>query len=120
MLIARVIGDLTATHKHPTHEGRKILLVQPLDLDGSDRGNAIVAFDSVNAGIGDRVLLVQDGFAAFTSFGFKSAPIDAAVIGIIDHIEFAPGFQPQPAPAAPAPAATPVPKRLARKKREQD
>ncbi len=39
MLIARVVGDITATRKHPTHEGRKILLVQPLDLDGSPRGN---------------------------------------------------------------------------------
>jgi ethanolamine utilization protein EutN len=43
--------------------------VQPLELDGSNRGQAVVAFDSVNAGIGDRVLLVQDGFAAFSTFG---------------------------------------------------
>jgi microcompartment protein CcmK/EutM len=87
MLIARVVGDITATCKHPTHEGKKILLVQPLDLDGSDRGNPVVAVDSVNAGTGDRVLLVQDGFAAFTSVGHKSAPLDAAVIGVIDQIE---------------------------------
>ncbi|MGQ9917443.1 MAG: EutN/CcmL family microcompartment protein, partial [Bryobacteraceae bacterium] len=45
MLIARVIGDLTATQKHPSHEGRKILLVQPLNLDGSDRGAPMVALD---------------------------------------------------------------------------
>jgi ethanolamine utilization protein EutN len=96
MLIARVIGDLTATHKHPSHEGRKILLVQPLELDGSNRGQAVVAFDSVNAGIGDRVLLVQDGFAAFSTFGLPPSPIDAAVIGIIDHIEID-----SPPPAAP-------------------
>jgi microcompartment protein CcmK/EutM len=87
MLIARVVGDITATQKHPTHEGRKILLVQPLNLDGSQRGNPVVAIDSVNAGIGDRVLLVQDGYAAFTAAGHKLAPIDAAVIGVIDHVE---------------------------------
>ena len=68
MLIGRVIGDLTATQKHPSHEGRKILLVQPLDLDGANRGHeAIAALDAVGAGVGDRVLIVTDGFAAMTA-----------------------------------------------------
>lgn len=87
MLIAKVIGDITSTQKHPTHEGRKLLLVQPLELDGRDRGVPVVAVDSVSAGVGDRVLLVLDGFAAFTAAGHKQAPIDAAVIGIIDHVD---------------------------------
>lgn len=90
MLIARVVGDITSTIKHPTHEGRKLLLVQPMELDGRDRGVAVVAIDSVGAGIGDRVLLVLDGFAAFTAAGHKLAPIDAAVIGVIDLVELAP------------------------------
>lgn len=100
MLIARVIGDLTATRKHPTHEGKKILLVQPLELDGSDRGQPVVALDSVNAGVGDRVLLVQDGFAAFSAFGLPPSPIDAAVVGVIDHVEVVsdPPAVPVPAP----------------------
>jgi len=89
MLIARVVVDLTATHKHPSHDGKKLLLVQPLELDGTNRGNAVVAVDSVNAGIGDRVLLVQDGFAAFTTVGLGPSPIDSAVVGVIDHIELA-------------------------------
>jgi len=55
MLIGRVVGELVATQKHPSHEGRKLLLVQPLNLDGSNRGDAIVAMDAVDAGIGDRV-----------------------------------------------------------------
>ena len=54
MLIGRVIGDLTATRKHASHEGRKILLVQPLELDGGNRGDAMVALDAVGAGVGDR------------------------------------------------------------------
>lgn len=119
MLIARVVGDITATCKHPTHEGKKILLVQPLDLDGSDRGNPIVAVDSVNAGAGDRVLLVQDGFAAFTSVGHKLAPIDAAVIGVIDHVELVSDVAGAVAPvaAAAAPAATAAaPKKQNKKK----
>ena len=66
MLIARVIGELVATQKHASHEGRKVLLVQPLNLDGSDRGDAVVALDAVDAGVGARVLLVTEGFSAMT------------------------------------------------------
>ncbi|HEV3331780.1 MAG TPA: EutN/CcmL family microcompartment protein [Bryobacteraceae bacterium] len=91
MLIARVIGELVATQKHTSHEGRKILLVQPLNLDGSDRGDAVVALDAVDAGVGDRVLLSTDGYAASTSVGRPQSPIDMAVIGFIDAIEILPG-----------------------------
>jgi microcompartment protein CcmK/EutM len=59
MLIARVIGDVVATRKHPSHEGLKVLLVQPLNLDGSDRGDAVIAVDSVDAGAGDREAALQ-------------------------------------------------------------
>jgi ethanolamine utilization protein EutN len=92
MLIARVIGEIVATQKHPSHEGRKVLLVQPLNLDGSDRGDAVVALDAVDAGIGDRVLLVMEGFSAMTSVGRPESPIDMAVIGFIDQIDFLPGI----------------------------
>jgi len=91
LLIARVVGELVATQKHPSHEGRKLLLVQPLNLDGSDRGDAIVALDAVDAGIGDRVLIATEGFSAMTSVGRPNSPIDTAVIGFIDLIELAPG-----------------------------
>jgi ethanolamine utilization protein EutN len=91
MLIGRVIGDLVATHKHPSHEGRKLLLIQPLNLDGSDRGDAVIALDSVDAGIGDKVLVVAEGYAAMTTVGRPDSPIDMAVIGFIDHIELVDG-----------------------------
>ena len=55
MILARVIGDVVATQKDASHKGRKILLVQPLDLDGNDRGDTVLALDAVDAGIGDRV-----------------------------------------------------------------
>jgi microcompartment protein CcmK/EutM len=90
MLIARVIGEIVATQKHASHEGRKILLVQPLNLDGSERGDAVLALDAVDAGVGDRVLLTTDGYAASTSVGRPQSPIDMAVIGFIDHIELLP------------------------------
>jgi microcompartment protein CcmK/EutM len=87
MLIGRIIGDVVATQKHASHEGRKILLVQPLNLDGSNRGDAVLALDSVDAGVGDRVLLVTEGFSAMTSVGRPESPIDAAVIGVVDDID---------------------------------
>ena len=91
MLIGRVVGELVATQKHPSHEGRKLLLVQPLNLDGSNRGDAIVAMDAVDAGVGDRVLIATEGFSAMTSVGRPNSPIDTAVIGFIDEIEVLPG-----------------------------
>ena len=91
MLIARVVGNLVATRKHPSHEALKLLLVQPLNLDGSDRGDAVVAVDSVDAGVGDRVLLTSEGFCAMSSVGrWPMSPIDSAVIGVIDYIDLIP------------------------------
>jgi ethanolamine utilization protein EutN len=87
MLIARVVGELVSTQKHPSHEGRKALIVQPLDLDGSDRGDAVIAFDAVDAGVGDRVLLATEGFSAMTAVGRPQSPIDMAVIGVIDRVD---------------------------------
>jgi ethanolamine utilization protein EutN len=91
MLIARVVGELVATQKHPSHEGLKLLLVQPLNLDGSNRGDAMVAMDAVDAGVGDQVLVATEGFSAMTSVGRPNSPIDTAVIAFIDAIELLPG-----------------------------
>ena len=91
MQIGRVIGSVVATRKHSSHEGLKLLLVQPLNLDGTDRGDAVVAVDALDAGIGDRVLLTGEGFCAGSSVGrWPSTPIDAAVLGVIDEIELLP------------------------------
>jgi ethanolamine utilization protein EutN len=91
MLIGRVVGELVATQKHPSHEGRKLLLVQPLNLDGSSRGDAVIALDGVDAGVGDRVLVTTEGFSASSAVGRPQSPIDMAVIGFIDQIELLPG-----------------------------
>jgi len=93
MLIGRIIGDVVATRKAPSHEGRKILVVQPLNLDGSDRGEAVLALDGVGAGVGERVLLTTEGFSAMTCVGRPNSPIDTAVIGIIDHVELVEGVR---------------------------
>jgi len=87
VIIARVVGNVIATQKQESHEGKKILLVQPLDLDGRPAGDVFVALDAVDAGIGDRVLAVQEGFSAMTAVGHIESPIDAAVIGVVDLVE---------------------------------
>ncbi len=87
MLIGRVIGNVVATQKAPSHEGRKILVVQPLNLDGTDRGEPVLALDAVDAGIGDRVLVVTEGFSAMTAVGRPNSPIDMAVVGVIDTVD---------------------------------
>ena len=85
MIIARVVGNIVATQKQQAHEGKKILILQPLDLNGQPAGDVIVALDAVDAGVGDRVLAVQEVFSAMTSVGHVESPIDAAVIGVEDE-----------------------------------
>jgi microcompartment protein CcmK/EutM len=87
MILARVIGQVIATQKEPSHEGKKILLVQALNLQNEPAGEPFVALDAVDAGIGDRVLAIQEGFSAMTAVGHTDAPIDAAIIGVVDAVE---------------------------------
>jgi ethanolamine utilization protein EutN len=87
MLIGMVIGTVVATQKDPSHKGRKILVVQPLNLDGSERGDTVLALDAVDAGVGERVLIATEGFSSMTAVGRPNSPIDMAVMGIIDAVE---------------------------------
>jgi ethanolamine utilization protein EutN len=86
MQIARVIGTVVATQKHRKFEGAKLLLVQPLNIDDTPRGNALLAVDGVGAGVDEKVLVVLEGRAAGEALGRKGAPVDAAIIGIIDTV----------------------------------
>lgn len=88
MQLARVVGTLVATQKHRTFEGAKLLLVQPLNLDDTPRGVAVLAIDGVGAGVREKVLIVLEGRAAGEALGKTGAPVDAAVIGIVDQVEY--------------------------------
>jgi ethanolamine utilization protein EutN len=88
MQICRVVGTVVSTRKNKKLEGAKLLLVQPLTLEGATRGVALIAIDSVGAGIGERVLVVIEGKAAGDALGRKAAAVDAAVIGIIDTVDY--------------------------------
>jgi len=87
MILGRVLGEVVATRKHPSHERRKLLLVQPLNPDDSERGEPILALDAVDAGVGDRVLVVQEGYAAMTAAGRPNSPIDMTIIGVVDEVQ---------------------------------
>ena len=80
MIIARVVGNIVATQKNADFVGTKILIVQPLTLDGRKWGDELLAVDGVDAGPGDRVLVVQEGWSASHVVQKKQAAIDAAVI----------------------------------------
>ena len=87
MQIARVIGTVVSTQKHPKFAGAKLLLVQPLNPDDTPRGSALLAVDGVGAGVREKVLVVLEGRAAGEALGKTAAPVDAAVIGIIDRMD---------------------------------
>jgi len=86
MQIARVIGTVVSTQKHRKFEGAKLLLVQPLNPDESPRGAALLAVDGVGAGVDEKVLIVLEGRAAGEALGRKAAPVDAAIVGIVDTV----------------------------------
>ena len=101
MQVGRVLGTVVATEKHPKLHGAKLLLVQPLTLGNQPRGVPLLTVDGVGAGIGERVLVVLEGRAAGQAVGRRVAPVDAAIVGIVDEISLQePGGTREPAAAA--------------------
>ena len=87
MLLARVVGTVVATQKNRKFEGAKLLLVQPLTLEDTPRGTALIAVDALGAGVNEKVLIVMEGRAAGEALGRTFAPVDAAVVGIVDTVD---------------------------------
>ncbi|WNS77406.1 EutN/CcmL family microcompartment protein [Bacillus sp. DTU_2020_1000418_1_SI_GHA_SEK_038] len=81
-----VVGRVTATRKDENLVGTKLLITQPIGLDGQVLPNPIITVDTVGAGIGERVIYVT-GSMASRAIRNKDAPVDAAIIGIIDSLE---------------------------------
>ena len=87
MILGRVIGNVVATQKNARYTGARVMLVQPINPDGSLRGTAMLALDSVDAGAGDVVVVVQEGWSASTAAtGEAGAAIDSAIVGVVDFI----------------------------------
>lgn len=88
MILGRVVGNVVATQKNERYEGSRVLVVEPIGLDGERTGAEFLALDSVDAGPGDVVIVVREGWAASTAAtGRPQAAIDAAVVGVVDSIE---------------------------------
>ena len=89
MILGRVVGNVVATQKNERYAGARILVVQPVNPDGTDVGDELLALDSVDAGAGDTVVIVREGWSASTaSTGTAGAAIDSAIVGIVDKVVF--------------------------------
>jgi ethanolamine utilization protein EutN len=88
MLLAKIVGTVVATRKDPRLVSNKLLLVRPVDPQGKIDGGYLVAIDTVDAGVGETVLVVSGSSARMAS-GLKDTPVDAAIVGIVDQIETA-------------------------------
>ncbi len=86
MRIARILGTVVSTQKDERLHGKKLLICKPINLDGTDRDDYVVAVDTVGAGFHEKVLLVS-GSSARMAEGNKDCPIDTAIIGVIDTID---------------------------------
>jgi ethanolamine utilization protein EutN len=88
LIIARVVGNVVATQKNERYQSARVMLCQPVTPAGEETGATLLALDSVDAGIGDTVLIVQEGWGASTAAtGEQGAAIDSAIIGVIDRID---------------------------------
>ena len=88
MTIGRVVGTVVSTQKHKKFEGAKLLLVQPLTPDHQPTGRPLVAVDSVGAGVGEEVFFVRGKEASFPFYPAEP-PVDAGIVGIVDHWDLA-------------------------------
>jgi len=86
MIVGKIVGTVVATRKDPRLVSSKLLVVRPMDPRGTAEGNYLVAIDTVDAGVGETVLVVS-GSSARMAAGLKDCPVDAAVVGIIDTVD---------------------------------
>lgn len=87
MIIGRILGTVVSTQKDERLHGKKLLIVKPINLDGSDQSGYVVAVDTVGAGYHERVIVVG-GSSARMAEGNKDCPVDSAIVGVIDTIDF--------------------------------
>ncbi|MBI3948985.1 MAG: EutN/CcmL family microcompartment protein [Acidobacteria bacterium] len=86
MILARIIGTVVATRKDERLQGKKLLLVRPISLEGKDESGYLVAVDTVGAGFRETVIVVS-GSSARMATDCKDRPIDAAIVGIVDTVQ---------------------------------
>ena len=87
MLLARVEGNLVATRKHPSLEGWRLVICQPIGTSGAVEGAPVVAIDSHGAGMHQQVVISSDGLAARKAVGVDKSPVRWLVVGVVDEHE---------------------------------
>jgi len=87
MILCKVTGTIVATQKKESLIGQKILMVQPITLDGEPLGRDLLALDTVDAGIGDTVLVVQEGQAAAQLLKRTDVPVHSVIVAVVDGLE---------------------------------
>lgn len=91
MTLARVIGTVVSTVKHPDYRGLKLFVVQPIDESGRDFDASFLAVDVVQAGVGDLVLVISEGNGARQIFGKPILPIRSVIVGVVDEVHVGSG-----------------------------
>ncbi len=86
MILARVQGQVVATIKHAAYASRRILLLDRIDAAGEEVGAYLVAIDTVDAGVGQTVLVIDEGNSARQIIGDSMAPIRSVIVGIVDEV----------------------------------
>jgi microcompartment protein CcmK/EutM len=87
MILARVIGSITSTINHPFYDGRKLMIVEKTDATGAPLADYLIAVDTVGAGPGERVLVLDEGNGARQVFASTDAPVRSVIVGIVDDVE---------------------------------
>jgi ethanolamine utilization protein EutN len=88
MILARVLGNVVATQKNARYQNARVMICQPVTPEGEEWGATLLALDSVDAGEGDIVLVVQEGWGASTAAtGEQGAAIDSAIVGVVDRVD---------------------------------
>ena len=87
MILGKVIGNVVSTIKLPVYQGYKILIVQPMNNKEEPQGKSVLALDTVQAGVGDTVLVIDEGNSSRLIMNNSTAPIRTMIVGIVDAIE---------------------------------
>ena len=91
MILGKIVGNVVTTMKHEVLNGHKLMIVQPVDKEGKSKGRTLVALDVVQAGIGDTVLVIEEGNSGRMILGDSMAPVRSVVAGIVDSVEVSGG-----------------------------
>lgn len=87
MFLARVVGEVVATIKHPHLASQRLLLVSPERTEGRPQAPSVIAVDTVDAGIGDRVLVADEGNTAAQVLGKPRGPVRTVIVGVVDETD---------------------------------